>query len=60
MKKAIVFAVMVTSLLASACTNNSAKVVTVGDSSLVTPPVKKTQDTTSITDTSYRIGDSVR
>ncbi|RYY59715.1 MAG: hypothetical protein EOO05_12380 [Chitinophagaceae bacterium] len=59
MKKVFALAIVAVAFL-SACNNESDRVGNVKDTSKVSPPTEKQQDSTSLTDTGYRIGDSVR
>ncbi len=53
--------IILLALFVSSCTNHSGgKEGLPPDSTMVTPTMQKAQDSTSLTDTSYRIGDSVR
>jgi len=46
--------------LLAACNNESTRTGAVDDTARVSPPSEKVQDSISLTDTSYNIGDSAR
>ena len=60
MLKSLLSVMALVLVLAVSCKNKSDNSGMQPDSSMVVPPTKKIQDSTSLTDTSYRIGDSVR
>lgn len=58
MKKMIAFVMVVCAF--TACNNEGTRTGNVNDTAKTAPPVEKNQTPSSITDTSYRIGDSVK